>query len=49
MGSRTITKWAVNWLEKGIIIPGSGEKRIRSYKIGIQYQDITLEDLGYFE
>lgn len=47
--SRTITKWAVQWLKKGIIIPGSGEKRIRSYKIGAQYEDITLEDLGYLE
>lgn len=44
---RTITKWAVQWLEKGLIEPASGEKRIRSYKIGTQYADITLEDLGY--
>lgn len=47
--SRTITKWAVQWLEKGIITPGSGEKRIRSYKIGVKYEDITLKDLGYLE
>lgn len=47
--SRTITKWAVQWLEKGIITPGSGEKRIRSYKIGAKYEDITLKDLGYLE
>lgn len=47
--SRTITKWAVQWLEKGIIAPSSGEKRIRSYKIGAEYENITLEDLGYLE
>lgn len=47
--TRTITMWAVEWLEKGIIEPASGEKRIRSYKIGTNYMNTTLEELGYLD
>ena len=48
VNSRTITKWAQGWLAKGLLEPSSGEKRIRSYKIGSNYRDIQLADLGYF-
>ncbi|HHY20885.1 MAG TPA: Fic family protein [Bacilli bacterium] len=44
---RTISKWAVLWMEKGIIESASGEKRITSYKLGTKYLDITLNHLGY--
>lgn len=44
---RTISKWAHKWLEKGIIEPASGEKRITLYKIGENYSDLQLDDLGF--
>ncbi len=47
--TRTVTMWAVEWIDKGIIEPASGEKRIRSYKIGKKYLDVTLEQLGYLD
>lgn len=45
---RTITKWAQTWLEKGLLEAASGEKRIRSYRIGQEYVNVKLEDLGFF-
>ena len=47
VNSRTITKWAQGWIEKGLLEPASGEKRIRSYRIGSNYKHIKLSDLGY--
>ncbi len=43
----TITKWAKQWLQKGLIEGASGEERIRAYRIGAGYTDLTLEALGY--
>jgi Fic family protein len=45
----TITKWATHWLARGIIEGASGKDRITSYRIGVAYNDITLNDLGYRE
>ncbi len=45
----TITKWATTWLEKGIIEGASGRERITSYRIGKNYKDLSLNDLGYWE
>jgi len=47
--TRTITEWAKEWIRKGIIEPASGTERIRTYKIGRAYSDLTLSDLGYVE
>jgi len=47
--TRTITEWAKEWIRKGIIEPASGTERIRTYKIGRTYSDLTLSDLGYVE
>lgn len=44
---RTVTEWAKEWMEKGIIEPASGTERIRAYKIGRRFSDLTLSDLGY--
>lgn len=46
---RTISKWAKQWVEKGVIEPASGSLRVTSYKLGETYEDITLHDLGYIE
>lgn len=35
---RTISKWAKDWVEKGILEPASGEKRITSYILGEKYR-----------
>ena len=48
VNSRTITKWAQAWMEKGLLEAASGKKRIRSYRIGQEYANINLEDLGFF-
>jgi len=45
----TITKWSKAWIEKGLIESASGQKRITSYKIGSEYADLTLNELGYRE
>src|SRR5690606_21470151 len=45
----TITKWANTWLERNIIEGASGNQRITSYRIGKNYKDLTLNDLGYKE
>lgn len=45
--SRTISKWSNQWIENGIIQPASGDKRVTSYKLGEEFQDLTLNDLGY--
>lgn len=45
--SRTIIKWAKKWLEKGLIEPASGTRRIRAYRIGAGYADLKADDLGY--
>ena len=48
VNSRTITKWAQTWMEKGVLEAASGKKRIRSYRIGQEYANVNLEDLGFF-
>lgn len=35
---RTISKWAKDWIERGILEPASGEKRITSYVLGESYR-----------
>ncbi|GEL76357.1 cell division protein Fic [Tenuibacillus multivorans] len=47
--SRTISKWSNQWIENGIIQPASGDKRVTSYKLGEDFHDLTLNDLGYAE
>ncbi|RNB85230.1 Fic family protein [Brevibacillus panacihumi] len=47
--TRTITEWAKEWMKKGIIEPASGTERIRAYRIGKEFRDLKLSDLGYVE
>ncbi|GEN34486.1 hypothetical protein [Aneurinibacillus danicus] len=35
--------------KKRIIEPASGDKHVSSYKLGKEYEDLTLHDLGYTE
>lgn len=35
---RAVSKWAKEWIEKGLIQPSSGEKRITSYILGEKYK-----------
>lgn len=46
---RTISKWAKIWLRKGIIEPASGDMRVRSYKVGAKFSNLSLDDLGYLD
>lgn len=45
---RTVLNWAREWVDKGLLEPASGEVRVRSYRVGIRFKDISLDDLGYF-
>jgi Fic family protein len=46
---RTATNWTKEWLNKGLLKPASGAKRITSYCIGDLYSGIGLLDLGYLD
>lgn len=36
--TRAISKWAKEWVDKGLVEPASGEKRITSYTLGEKYR-----------
>jgi len=44
---KTVHSWIKDWLRLGLLEPASGSIRIRSYKIGERYKDVTIEDLGF--
>ncbi len=46
---RAISKWAKEWVIKGILIPNSGDTRITSYKISLKYNSLKVSDLGFTE
>ncbi len=45
--SRTINKWAIDWINRGILEPASGEKRITQYKLSEKYMNMKVSDLGF--
>ncbi|MFD1675943.1 Fic family protein [Alicyclobacillus fodiniaquatilis] len=44
---RTATNWAKRWLEKGLLSPAGGERRITLYAVGSEYAGLSQSDLGY--
>lgn len=46
---RAISKWANEWVRKGILIPNSGTKRITSYLLSQEYCTLKVSDLGFID
>lgn len=46
---RAISKWALEWVNKGILKPASGSQRITSYKLANQFRKIKISDLGFID
>ncbi len=44
---RAITKWAVEWINKGILEPASGSKRITEYMLAKKYSSLKVSSLGF--
>jgi len=44
---KTVHNWIKDWIKIGLLEPASGNERIRSYKIGERYDNVTIEDLGF--
>lgn len=47
--TRAISKWAKEWVEKDILVPNSGTKRITSYRLHEKYIHLKVSDLGFTE
>ena len=45
--SRAISKWMVEWVNKGILIPNGGTTRITSYKLSDKYSSLKVSDIGF--
>lgn len=46
---RAISKWANEWVEKGILVPSSGTERITSYNLSKKYINLKISDIGFVE
>ena len=46
---RAISKWMNEWVEKGILVPSSGTKRITSYNLTYKYENLKVSDLGFIK
>jgi len=46
---KTVHNWIKEWLRIGLLEPASGKVRVRSYKIGERYRDVTIDELGFTE
>lgn len=46
---RAISKWMVEWVNKKILIPNSGNTRITSYKLSNKYASLKVSDVGFIE
>lgn len=44
---RAISKWMSAWVEKGILVPNSGQTRITSYHLSVDYEKIKVSDIGF--
>lgn len=47
--NRAISKWAIEWVEKGVLEPASGNKRITEYKLTAEYNNLNVNDLGFMD
>lgn len=47
--SRAISKWTKDWIDKDILVPNSGTKRITSYKLNKKYAKFKVSDLGFID
>lgn len=47
--SRAISKWALEWVNKGILKPASGSERITSYKLSNEFKKLKISDLGFID
>ncbi len=47
--SRAISKWALEWVNKGILKPASGSERITSYKLSNEFKKVKISDLGFID
>lgn len=45
--SRAISKWMVEWVNKGILIANTGTTRITSYKLSDKYSRLKVSDIGF--
>lgn len=46
---RAISKWMVDWVNRGIMIPLAGKERITSYKMNAKYSDLKVSDIGFID
>ena len=44
---RAISKWMLEWVNKGILIPNSGSTRITSYRLSTRYSSLKVSDIGF--
>ncbi len=44
---RAISKWMVEWVNKGILMPNGGTIRITSYKLSSNYSSLKVSDIGF--
>lgn len=49
VNQKTVHNWIKEWLRIGLLDPASGKVRVRSYKIGERYRDVTIDELGFTE
>lgn len=47
--ARAISKWTKDWIDKDILVPNSGTKRITSYKLNKKYAKFKVSDLGFID
>ncbi len=47
--SRAISKWSVEWVNKGILKPASGKTRITEYMLSEKYSSIKISNIGFIE
>ena len=47
--TRAVTKWTVDWVNKGILEPSSGQTRITEYKLTKQFEEIKISEIGFVE
>lgn len=45
--SRAASKWGKEWIEKGILEPAGGTKRITSYCLCFKYASLKVSELGF--
>ncbi|WP_027089419.1 Fic family protein [Thomasclavelia saccharogumia] len=47
VSTRAISKWMPEWVDKGILVPNSGQKRITSYRLSHEFASLKVSDLGF--